>query len=446
MDFDRDELLIAESYSAFEQNTDVPDLMAGVRKKLDVMPRTRRPVRLAVIMAAVIALLAITAAAATGSFDWLLNTVDPAFGETVEAVELSDEDEGIAMTVIAARRFGGSALFYVAIEDTTGQGRITDDMEPAIRAGSGSLRTAEASLIYFDGDNDRAVFEVTLELSGADSEPGVVTLDMNYYTYNHERLDVELTDFDLASAVQNGETVGEPVAAVSDIEIGTYLPTGYLTGVPGTDIWISAAGVNSGFTTVQLCWPGTGDTALYSSPSVTIMRDGQPVSNFQGRGSALTGELEPASDMREIEYRTLEAYFENVRPDQLEGCTLVVRTRKQDAVQGNWSVDVDFDHAVEPLTVTADITVEGRTVSGVTLALSPISLRISGTDPENILEGPHATDAVIETEEGTIHFIRGQSDRIIDTGEFSAIAFSALPIDPDSVTAIIIGDTRIEIE
>ena len=46
-------------------------------------------------MAAVVALLVVTAAAAAGSFDWLLGTVKPAFGGNVEPVELSASSQGV---------------------------------------------------------------------------------------------------------------------------------------------------------------------------------------------------------------------------------------------------------------------------------------------------------------------------------------------------------------
>ena len=101
-------------------------------------------------MAAVVALLVVTAAAAAGSFDWLLGTVKPAFGGNVEPVELSASSQGVEMTVIAAQRFDASAVFYVSVKDTSGQGRMAVDMKPAISVGSMQPGEATTKIVYFD--------------------------------------------------------------------------------------------------------------------------------------------------------------------------------------------------------------------------------------------------------------------------------------------------------
>ena len=448
MDFDRDERLIAEKYAAFERDIDVPDLIPGIEQKLRPARRGRRPGRMLVIMAAVVALLVVTAAAAAGSFDWLLGTVKPAFGGNVEPVELSASSQGVEMTVIAAQRFDASAVFYVSVKDTSGQGRMAVDMKPAISVGSMQPGEATTKIVYFDEEAAEAVFEVTAVLREDDIADGKVTLTMPYYSYNHDRVTAELTDFDLAAAAQNGAEVGEPAGSAEEIERGVYLPAGYLADVPGTDVWVSAVGVNSGFAAVQLCWPYDENTYMrYNSPRAYIMRGQRELTFAGGRGGFLNSEAEPVSAADDIcGYRFIEDYFESGTPGQLDGCTLVVEVPVCDGVDGGWSVDVDLSSAAEPLTVTRDIEWEGRTITGVTFALSPLSLRISGADPEDALSGLGALDAVVETADGAVRFSHGRGSRFYDTGEFCLIGIADQPIDVSTATAVVIGDLRIELK
>ena len=107
---------------------------------------------------------------------------------------------------------------------------------------------------------------------------------------------------------------------------------------------------------------------------------------------------------------------------------------------------MDLASAAEPLTVTRDIEWEGRTITGVTFALSPLSLRISGADPEDALSGLGALDAVVETADGAVRFSHGRGSRFYDTGEFCLIGIADQPIDVSTATAVVIGDLRIELK
>ena len=119
--------------------------------KEEHMQTTKRPRKIRrtlVIAVAAAALLGVTAlAAAMGGFDWLRETVDPPMLDAVEEQGQSVTSNGIKLNVIAAQKYGDAALLYVSIQDTTGQGRVTEQTHPLW---GGQLANGSSTLLYYD--------------------------------------------------------------------------------------------------------------------------------------------------------------------------------------------------------------------------------------------------------------------------------------------------------
>ena len=197
---DKEERRILEAWNEFERGLEPPELAEGVRERL-LARRRRRPARYALAIAAAALALAVGALAAAGSFEWLLGSADPRFGEVVEPVGRSSTVEGVRLELIAAQRFGDQAVYYVSLRDTAGLGRVGPDImwQPIFAGGS-----TKSELIYFDEAAAAAVYEV--RANGVGTEGDAAPLRMERFYYGAAEIDAA-ADIDLAAVpeVSGGE-------------------------------------------------------------------------------------------------------------------------------------------------------------------------------------------------------------------------------------------------
>lgn len=141
---------------------------------------------------------------------------------------------------------------------------------------------------------------------------------------------------------------------------------------------------------------------------------------------------------------TTERYFK-VDVETLENCTLCFEGSIYDVAHGDWEIDIDFESTQGVRLLTADI-VHGDIAAGdVELTLSPIVLGLcweyeSGS---SLL----TAKAALETTSGDIElYTCGGQWASSDMSTWNTFFEAHEPIDVSSVTAIRIGDTRLELE
>lgn len=103
---------------------------------------------------------------------------------------------GIKLNVIAAQKYGDAALLYVSIQDTTGQGRMTEQTHPLW---GGQLANGRSTLLYYDSATSTAVYQARF---GSLKE-----LRLYKLLYSPSRLDGARVDADLADLYLNGEQI-----------------------------------------------------------------------------------------------------------------------------------------------------------------------------------------------------------------------------------------------
>ena len=392
----------------------------------------RRPRRLGrTLLAAAItaALLGVTAcAAALGGFDWLRDTVGPAYIDAVDPVEQSVTDGGIRMTVIAAQKYGDMGVYYVAFTDTTGQGRITEDARPFFTR---PLGIHETQLVYYDGAEPMAVYELRVDgpaapadLVEADPTLGGNTIAVDSITYGERELETVRMDIDMAAAVAAGETAGEAYESPTRLPSG-MLEGGHVANIPGTEAaYISAIGTNCGLVAVQIA-ALRGEFA-YSLDAYLLTSDGRRIDPRPGAAGSRDGDI-----------GAVELYFD-ADAGTLADCVLCVEGSERRAVRGNWTLDADMD--VTGALVQTEVELDHA--RGAVLTLSPLGVSLCG-DLDGAITSEHI---VLETESGDISL--GSRGTWLSDGSGTDRAFwtSDSVINVSSVTAIRIGNTRIALE
>lgn len=384
--------------------------------------RTRKIRRTLVLAVAAAALLGVTAlAAAMGGFDWLRETVDPPMLDAVEEHEQSVTSNGIKLNVIAAQKYGDAALLYVSIQDTTGQGRVTEQTHPLW---GGLLTGGHHTMLYYDSATSTAVYQ--LRFSSLDE------LCLYKLLYSPSRLDGARVDADLADLYLNGEQI--PGTVSTQTLPPEWLTPGRLADIPGGEgSYVSAIGMNCGYFTVQYRYPGV-DKECYMG-AYLLDGSGQRIDSIPGG----TSTLDDGDGMA-----TTERYFK-VDAETLENCTLCFEGSIYDVAHGDWEIDIDFESTQGVRLLTADIEFDGVTARDTEMILSPIGLELT----REYDAGSHMldTDVVLETTSGDIKLRScGSEWASTDMATWNTFFEAHEPIDVSSVTAIRIGDTRLELE
>lgn len=389
------------------------------------MQTTKRPrkIRRTLVLAvAAAALLGVTAlAAAMGGFDWLRETVDPPMLDAVEEQGQSVTSNGIKLNVIAAQKYGDAALLYVSIQDTTGQGRVTERTHPLW---GGLLTGGHHTMLYYDSATSTAVYQ--LRFSSLDE------LCLYKLLYSPSRLDGARVDADLADLYLNGEQI--PGTVDPRTTPPEWLTPGHLADIPGGEgAYVSAIGMNCGYFAVQYRYPSV-DKECYMG-AYLLDGNGQRIDSIPGG----TSTLDDGDGMA-----TTERYFK-VDAETLENCKLCFEGSIYDVAHGDWEIDIDFESTQGVRLLTADIEFDGVTARDTEMILSPIGLELT----REYDAGSHMldTDVVLETTSGDIKLRScGSEWASTDMSTWNTFFEAHEPIDVSSVTAIRIGDTRLELE
>lgn len=457
MSFDSEEKQISDALDALDSELKTPDLMLGIRKKLDEkMPdnvkaeskRIRKPLRFIGLIAAVVAAIGVTAAAISlGGFDWLREKANPPFGDVVKAVEQSTESQGIKVTAVAAQNYSDMAMLYVTLEDTEGLGRVTEDTQLSFASNS-EVQSLSSEMIYFDKDTGIAAYQI--RLGAPDTFDGKsLSMEMNGLCYGKTDLGEIRMDIDLAEAAEKGEHIGEPYSDSTQIP-SEELTVGHVADIPKTKAaWVSAIGVEHGYLTVQFGQPAGPSRymALYNIHPYLLDADGNRVTAKNGATGFSTNEnLQRPEGGQQSIYDFMEYYFA-VDTDSLEGYTLCFEGSAWNVVTGDWNLNVNFDSIQKGREATADITVGKIQMTDVRLWINPFGMTLTGNGASDLEYGaPMMVNTVLETAKGDIELSGVSASRSNPNGPYEVIWHASSTIDMDSVIAVRIGDNRIPLK
>jgi len=457
MSYDNEKKRISDALDALDSDLKTPDLMVGINKKLNEKKsgtvkaesdRIRKPLRFIGLVAAVAAVIGITAAAISlGGFDWLLEKADPPFGDVVQAIEQSAESQGIKVTAVAAQNYSDMAVLYVTLEDTEGLGRVTEDTQLGFASDS-NVQSIFPEMIYFDEDTGIAAYQI--RLGAPDTFDGKsITIQIDGLRYGETDLGEIRVDIDLAQAVSEGEHIGEPYSDSTRAPSENLTP-GHIADISGTkSAWVSAIGVEHGYLTVQFGQP-VGVNRFMNAydihPYLLDAAGNRVEAKIFASGFSTNENLQQPEEGQQNVYDFMEYYFA-VDTDEPEGYTLCFEGSAWNVDAGDWDLIVDFDSIPEVREVTADITVDDVHMTDVVLTISPLGMTLTGNGASDLDYGaPIMVSTVLETTKGDIELSSVSASRSNPNGPYEVIWHASSTIDMDSVIAVRIGDNRIPLK
>lgn len=456
MSFDNEEKQIYAALDALDSELKIPDLMLGIKKKLDEKTsvivtgskRIRKPLRFVGLVAAVAAVIGITAGAISlGGFDWLMEKAKPPFGDVVQTIEQSAESQGIRVTAVAAQNYSDLAVLYVTLEDTGGLSRVTEDTQLSFAANS-NIQSISSEMIYFEPETGIAAYQI--RLGDSDTFDGEsLSLQMDGLCYGETDLGEMRLDIDLAQKVLEGEHIGEPYSSSIQAPSESLTP-GHVANISGTkSAWVSAIGVDHGYLTIQFGQTANSSSfmSLYNIRPYLLDADGNRVEtkNFSS-GFSTNENLQRPEEGQQSVYDFEEYYFA-LDTNALEGYTLCFEGTTWNVVTGDWNLKVDFDSLPKVREVTANITMGEVQMKDVVLTISPLGMTLTGNGAQDIDYGaPMAVTTVLETTDGDIELKSRSGSRPNSTGPYKLNWYAYSTIDMDSIIAVRIGDNRIELE
>ena len=449
---DRDEVLILNAFNGFAEGLAVPDFAPAAAAHA---PR-RRPLRLAAALIAAAALLVITACAALGGFNWLLEIVNPRFGEVIEPAGESVTVDGVRLEALAAKRYGELSVVYVALTDTELAGRVTDEsLYGSFRVSGSPLGLGNRALVYYDAETQTAVYEFVLIDRDENPADTVQVSLANLPVGEVVELPDALFELDPASVTTPAEEISE--------DGWPLLPQGKIEDVPDAEgWWLAAAGVEPGALTIVMRRPFDG------SADVTVEgRDYERYYYSDGRGWSVKPYLLTADGVRifdkDLGYMLVDenneicsvfdsknavaAYYTlRFETDSLDGARLGCTRSYVEALRGPWELELPLESDDDTIKLSADVAGKnGGTVRDVELEITPLGtiVRCSYTDETGAPEFGVGQDFYLETAGGEVHFL--SSATTSGAGEYIGFFLNASALELQDVQAVIINSTRIPI-
>lgn len=429
MVFDNDELRIIAALDGLSDAA--PDLMPGIREKLGARPRRRVRYVVAAIIAAA---LLITGCAALGAFDWLLDVLGGGgFTDVVEPVEQSVTDHDIKFTVIAAQRYGDSAMMYVSVQDTSGKGRVTENSGINVRTNDRDI-TILSDLVYFDEETNTAVYTLSLDLDkGRESNTVELEMFQMYIDYDDHvmpltKLDVDIEGFDHAPDIAD-----EPDSKL-EIEPGADIPE--LDGVR-----LGTIGKLDGKPFVQLVSHMDGDHKAFSPVAYVMSADGERY-NAEVRIMVVDENFEYV--INDAEYMVYTLVFD-APPEDIEGGELYFGGHYRSSVIGEWKLDVDLSEKPLQLDYVIDIPVGDTVIEDVKVSVTPVALSFEGVAPGKELAEKliYAIPVLSDGEADDPFRGRAEYENLDEGVKFNCWCYYESTIMPEEVIGLRFGDEAV---
>lgn len=435
--FDSDEQSIYDAFSGIPVNTS--QLSGEVKSRLhektpcsSVSHRKRWPVSAVAAVALAVLLVGTATAAAFGGFDWFIEKFNPTFGEVVEPVEISCEDQGIRMEIIGAQKFDNMAIVYLSLQDISGQNRLTEQTDfrdgfnvatcsqaqetdgQGFEVVMGSYSWSQKQL-YFDAETNTIYYEfsITADSNTPFSDPlelGSFLIYFDKRDYVNEPISLSLSNLTDAKTIPVGESQVWGGTNVPD-DLGTELtvlaPGKYASMPHGEDDqWVSNIGIVDGKLHVQIgkVWNeefGSSDASLSLMTSDGDLIEADYKLMLLGDAD---DHLLGKEDYDDAIYKYEEVVF-SVDIEKLDTYTLCYTGSVYSGVEGDWNVTVNLSDTSQQMRIwTNDIPVEGYLFEH--MSLNPLGLQVIGSYEGDVCSASEmfleveTTDDVIPLEGG----------------------------------------------
>ena len=433
-----DDMLISDALAQLYNDIPVPDLMPGIRERIDANRKRRKPVRTAIVAVIAAALLITGCAAALGGFDWLRGVLDnDGFTDVVSPVERSVSDQDIEFSVIAAQRYGDTVFMYYSLRDTSGQNRLGEHAYPGIR--TEGAHSGSNNVVYFDAESNTAVFTLTFQLDPEKSD-GALKLEMSQLDCNlGERNNMEPTATSISlSGFEEGVSVSDEPGSAMPVELGRSVPE-----IPGARQGV--VGMLDGRPFVQMAIALSGDCMNFWSPTVYVLDDSGRRYDAEVRATFVDENLEYT--INAASYFVYTAIFDAPAED-IEGGTLYFGGAYSNEIYGEWEIEVEPENEPLQLDYTIDVPVDGGIIEDVKVSLTPVSLSVDGIAPtaesaEAALGGRPVTEEGIYNDEYISYSGAHESEGGF---EFYFRLYYNSTVMPEDVTGIKIGDNIIPLQ
>ena len=405
-------------------------------KGADEMGRKQRSIRTALAAAALCALLAVTALAASPTIRERLEELLGGFAPYSQEVEgVTATDQGIRVTVLQAVGDEEEGWCYLEIRDLTGD-RLTEDTF------LGSWTQVQSY------DPETKTLLARADLRGAQRNgDGTVTFTLDQVwggeAFSGVALPLELLDPDnvLRSCPSDPWPDGFPEEGLTAL-----VPGQTPMALEGTDLFtLSSAGFDkAGKLHIQIAPAQGTEVPTWEYYPRSLFTADLPCTLRTGKSSLLEGGR--YVDFRLDCYTDMSGEGETVLPREaysaIEALTLEGWIGIRDRVEGNWTLTFPL----EPLT-RRTVTV-GQPINGLmvdTITLSPLNLRLDGTFPETAHGSLGSQPLTLFLADGsTVTVSRGRIvaiDPVNGSGDHSFANLWSFdePIQPDQVTGVAVG-------
>ena len=413
-------------------------------------------VRKSVLIAAIVAtlLLSATVFAALGGFDWFIARFNPDFANVVEPVMSYSEEQGIRMTVIGAQQFDNMAIVYLSVQDVSGENRLTEriDFRDGFSVGRGISFAYYRNLLYFDSVTNTAYFEIRITADPNSPLPDTLMLGSSIIIFDTNSYQNEPMGIDL-SAIGQGNTISiaeENIwVRMYDGKQGSVLPPtemlafGRHSSMPhgNAQQWLSNIGIVDGQLRVQINQYFNAEvdaSFLLIAPNGDVNYPQQTVDVWlNADGNLMSHGMEYLPT-----YRVTESIFA-VDVTNLSNYTLVFSANVPRGIfDGSWWVEVNTsDVSQQMIALTNEASVDGILFEFITI--TPLGLQVIGSYMGEIGFRLSELSVKVETLDGIITLSGGGG--MFGNQTFNSSWNSDLPLNITTVTAIIIGDLRIEV-
>lgn len=460
MNMDNDELIIKNALNAV--NTPEYDIASEIDKDRSAKksPSFKRHLVTATVLLLLLTFTVAAAAATVSGFKYLMAIIGEENANLVTPVELSDEDQGIKMEVVAAGRFDSMLKVYVILQDLTGE-RLLDDVSfhenynltgiKTKKPGKGGgMSTAGWELIDYDKQNHKATLLYHLD-SGAGLEGEELTIQINKLLYNtKEYWNYKVAEADLPNVDKNPpifyasmnqflstSNIGIPEESlfqnyIAEDAVPVLKEQADKISFPQTEGFnICAMGIVDGKLHIQTRnFENEDKDTSYNIYFVDLKND-QPYQDLINAKGIFRFDLDENGNItEETDSAEYEEYVFDIDTDRLDEYELLAYISESDAINGNWEVKFNSEDSGEILKAETNVAIDGATVESA--VINPFgAIRIEGTSKKN---GIIACDVKINTSRGKITAISSGGSNV--DNEFALYYETEKPIDLNSVTSL----------
>ena len=200
-------------------------ILAQCRPSLTVAPR-HRPMRRVLAVAASFAAVMVLSVGTLAAAPELRESLKGLSEDTIailQPVNQVSEDQGIRMEVLGAVNDGGVAVAFLSLQDTTGQGRVSDTVRLMDCQISDDLGIAIANVVSYDETTETAILR--LEGMDGDADAGKkITVSARSLLSGEQKVSDESTGYTVSELIASG-----PAAEYAPPEEGLIM--GSMAGV-----------------------------------------------------------------------------------------------------------------------------------------------------------------------------------------------------------------------